>query len=223
MNPREFSHRWLPFLVARMDRFNQRHPWSHNDHFHPWVLRHLPVQRRSALDVGCGRGQLLCTLAHHFDQVHGTDQDAGMRQAAAQRVAHHTNASVDAQQLVELQGAYDLITMFAVLHHLDSERSLVEARRLLTPGGRLLVVGLTRPASRRDWAWDLVCLLTNPLIGLVKHPRPSRAGGDNPGVPVVDPKDTYADLQRIFRQRLPGATLRRRLGFRYTATWTKPA
>ena len=117
-------------LSTGMARLNARHPWSHNDHFHRWIVRHLPDQRRSALDVGCGRGELLGTLASHFDQVHGTDRDAGMRQAAARRVAQLPNASVDAQQLVELQGGYDLITMVAVLHHLDVDGSLVEAIEL---------------------------------------------------------------------------------------------
>ena len=205
-----------------MDHFNQRHPWSHNDHFHPWIVRRLPDQRRSALDVGCGHGRLLGTLATHFDQVHGTDRDAGMRQAASRRVSQHPNASVNEVQLEKLEGAYDLITMIAVLHHLDTDGTLVEARRLLAPGGRLLVVGLARPESRIDWAWDVLCLLTNPVIGLAKHPRPSRGGEDSPGFPVRDPKDTYADLQQIFEHRLPGVTLRRHLGFRYTAAWTKP-
>ena len=34
MDPRSLSHRWIPGLVAGMDRFNARHPWVHNDHFH---------------------------------------------------------------------------------------------------------------------------------------------------------------------------------------------
>ena len=45
-------------LVAALNRFNQRHPWSHNDRFHGWVLRRLPRRRETALEVGCGRGEL---------------------------------------------------------------------------------------------------------------------------------------------------------------------
>lgn len=221
MNPREVSHRWLPALVAQMDRFNQRHPWSHNDHFHGWIIRHLPRERRRALDVGCGRGELLDKLATRFDEVRGTDLDARMRAAASRRVTQHPNVTVTADQLPDLQGAFDLITMIAVLHHMDTERVLVEARRLLGPGGRLMVVGLAQPEIRLDWAWDVVCLLTNPLIGLAKHPRAAPRPQDAPEYPTVDPQDTYADLQRIFGRQLPGARLRRRLGFRYTAMWKK--
>ncbi|WP_328531873.1 hypothetical protein OG984_12435 [Nocardioides sp. NBC_00368] len=26
---------------------NARHPWSHNDHFHSWILANLPPRRRA--------------------------------------------------------------------------------------------------------------------------------------------------------------------------------
>jgi 2-polyprenyl-3-methyl-5-hydroxy-6-metoxy-1,4-benzoquinol methylase len=52
-----------------MESLNARHPWSHNDHFHGWIVRHLPERRALALDVGCGEGALLDVLALHVDQA----------------------------------------------------------------------------------------------------------------------------------------------------------
>ena len=172
--------------------------------------------------MGCGRGELLALLGDHFDHVHGTDLNAGMREAARARLIGHSNVSVAAHQLAELRGPYDLITMVAVLHHLDAGPSLWHVERLLSPGGRLMVVGLARPESALDWVWDSICAVTNPLIGLAKHPRSADRQADSRGFPVADPNETYAELRRIFRHQLPGSRLRRRLGFRYTATWTKP-
>lgn len=83
--------------------------------------------------------------------------------------------------------------------------------------------GWPRPETRLDWAWDVACLITNPLIGLAKHPAAVGPPGDGPAYPTVEPKDPYADLRGMFGRHLPGARLRRRLGFRYTAIWTKPA
>ena len=59
-------------LATGMARLNARHPWSHNDHFHRWILRNLPARRRAALDVGCGRGELVAALAPRFGEVIGT-------------------------------------------------------------------------------------------------------------------------------------------------------
>ena len=88
MNP------WVRRPVDALERFNTRHPWSHNDHFHPWILRHLPDGRGLAVDVGCGQGLLATRLASHFDRVVGIDADAGMRVAAAQETATLTNVTI---------------------------------------------------------------------------------------------------------------------------------
>jgi len=50
-------------LVAACDRFNQARPWSHNNHYHRWMLRQLPRTIDKALDVGCGAGDLARRLA----------------------------------------------------------------------------------------------------------------------------------------------------------------
>lgn len=202
-----------------LDRLNARHPWSHNDHFHGWILRNLPEQRRRALDVGCGRGALIAALADRFAHVEGTDRDQTMRDVATQRTAELANVTVTAHQLDELAGPYDLITMVAVLHHLDLDRTLAQIRRLLAPGGRFLVVGLAPPVSTADQVWDLTSAVANPLIGIVKHPRPA-ATRLAPQFPVMDPTIPFDELCARFAAELPGSRLRRRLCFRYTAVWT---
>ena len=70
------------------------------------------------------------------------------------------------------EGETDLITMVAVLHHLDLDGTLDQIPRLLAPGGRLLVVGLAKVDSLADTAIDLVSSAANPVMGLIKHPRP---------------------------------------------------
>ncbi|GHC80875.1 hypothetical protein GCM10007079_20150 [Nocardiopsis terrae] len=40
-------------LLSRLDRFNRRHPWSHNDRLSPWVVRRVAASgAREVLDVG---------------------------------------------------------------------------------------------------------------------------------------------------------------------------
>ncbi|MGV9801840.1 class I SAM-dependent methyltransferase [Mycobacterium sp. NPDC003449] len=201
---------------------NSRHPWSHNDHFHGWILRNLPVQRRRAVDVGCGRGGLVSRLARHFAHVHGTDQDAAMRTAATRLCTGLTNVTIDDAHLGDLNGPVDLVTMVAVLHHLDVETALAEVTRLLAPGGRFLAVGLAARRTVRDSAWDLASALTNPVIGMIKHPRPVSGGPQPPPFPVRDPELGFDELRVLVERIMPGARMRRRLAFRHTIAWTKP-
>jgi len=206
-------------------RINDRHPWSHNDHFHGWILRRLPAPRRRALDVGCGAGLLLSRLRGRFDEVLGVDADAAMAAVSTERFASDPAVSVRHAQFEEVDGTFDTITMIAVLHHMPLEAALRHASELLEPGGRLLVVGLARAESLADFAWDLLSALLNPLVGMVKHPQPvtEPVENDGPPLPMRDAAETFAELSRVARAVLPGARLRRRLFFRYTLEWTRPA
>lgn len=209
--------RWL-------HRVNQRHPWSHNDHFHDWILRRLPARRRRALDVGCGAGLLLSRLRGRFDEVLGVDADATMAAVSTERFAGDPVVSVRHARFEDVDGAFDTITMIAVLHHMPLEAALRHASELLEPGGRLLVVGLARPESLADFVWDVPSSLLNPLVGMIKHPQPVTEPVDDggPAMPVRDAAETFAELSRVVRRVLPGARIRRRLFFRYTLEWTRP-
>jgi SAM-dependent methyltransferase len=205
-----------------LDAFNARHPWSHNDYFHRWVLGHLPDRRDRALDVGCGRGELLGPLAQHFRHVDGVDLDPEMARAAAERHAKCDHVRVRRASFDEVAGNYDLISMIAVLHHMPLSEGLVHARGLLRPGGRLLVVGLARPQTVRDWLWDVSSALANPVVGVVKHRRPDRRPRQQPPFPVKDPALSFDEIKAEASDLISGARMRRHLFFRYTLEWTKP-
>ena len=210
-------------LSTAMAGLNARHPWSHNDHFHRWILANLPDRRRAALDVGCGQGALVAALAPRFGTVIGNDSDPAMREQAAGRCASLPNVAINGGDWSALEGPYDLVTMIAVLHHLDVSAALRDVRDLLAPGGRFLVVGLAPPQSIGDHVWDAASMVTNPVIGFVKHPRVSRVEPQPAPFPVQDPTMSYADLRRHLDDVMPGATMRHRLGFRHTIAWTRPA
>lgn len=214
--------RWgTPAALALRD-LNARHPWIHNDHFHAWILSRLPTRRRSALDLGCGRGGLLVELAPFFEDVLGIDRDATMRRAAAERCTGLPGVRVQDTAFDALDGPFDLVTMVAVLHHLELPETLRQVRRILAPGGRLLVVGLAAPRTVRDHAWDVASMVTNPLIGLVKHPWPRPAGMPAPAVPVADPVLSFGEIRDVVDRELPGARMRHHLGFRFTLEWEAP-
>jgi SAM-dependent methyltransferase len=231
MNARGSANPALASARRWLDRVNARHPWNHNEHFHGWILRNLPARRRAAVDVGCGTGQLAGKLAGHFARVTGIDADAGMAAAASARLAQDPGVIIRHCGFEEFgtaacDGEADLITMVAVLHHLCLDETLALIPGLLAPGGRLLVVGLARMNSLPDLVVDLVSAAANPVMGLIKHPRPARLAegpaAGQPVMPVMDPGTTLAEITAAARARLPGAAVRRRVFFRYTLRWDKP-
>src|SRR5216683_5226540 len=156
-----------------------RHPWNHNEHFHGWMLRNLPARRRAAVDVGCGTGVLAGNLAPRFARVTGIDADAGMAAAASTRLAQDPRVTIRRcgfEQFASAagDGDADLITMVAVLHHLGLDDTLARIPGLLAPSGRLLVVGLARVNSLPDLEVDLISAAANPVMGLIRYPRPAR-------------------------------------------------
>jgi 2-polyprenyl-3-methyl-5-hydroxy-6-metoxy-1,4-benzoquinol methylase len=218
------ARRWLAMV-------NSRHPWNHNEHFHGWILRNLPARRQAAMDVGCGTGVLAGKLAPHFARVTGIDADEGMSSAARARLAGDPRVSIMRCRFGEFaavtrESEVDLITMVAVLHHLDLSDTLARIPGLLAPGGRLLVVGLAKADTRADAVVDLISSAANPVMGLIKHPRRARqtdpTADGHPVMPVRDPTRTLAEIAAAAGASLPGAAIRRRLYFRYTLRWEKP-
>ncbi len=67
--------------------------------------------------------------------------------------------------------------------------------------------------------------LLNPLVGMIRHPRPvtQSVDGGGPVMPMRDAAETFTEISGVARRVLPGASIRRRLFFRYTLEWTSPA
>ena len=104
------------------------------------------------LEVGCGRGRFLERMRRAGWQVQGTEFDP----AAAERVRAKYGLQIDVGDLAALHypaDAYDAIAMSQVIEHVHDPRALLEeCRRVLRPGGRLV---LSTPnaaslAHRRD-------------------------------------------------------------------------
>lgn len=101
---------------------------------------------RTLLDIGTGTGRMLSVLGPRVQRGLGIDRSREMlavARANLERDGLH-NCSVrlgDMYGINAESGSFDLVTVHLVLHYADQPGQVVaEARRVLAPGGRLLVV-----------------------------------------------------------------------------------
>jgi DNA-binding transcriptional ArsR family regulator/2-polyprenyl-3-methyl-5-hydroxy-6-metoxy-1,4-benzoquinol methylase len=106
------------------------------------------------LEVGCENGALLCLLGENARNVIGVDTSKSMRLLARSRVHRSglTNCTVRGADLPVLpfeDAAFDLVVLSLILGSAaDTLDSLREARRVLKPDGRLMIVDRIQPAVR---------------------------------------------------------------------------
>jgi len=117
--------------VARIDRLRR---WMDDNG--------LPMQRKTALDFGCGVGRLTQALCGHFDACVGVDIAPSMIKKAKEFNQHGRKCVYRLNEENNLQafpnGSFDLIYTEHVLQHIRPQvalRYIAEFIRILKPGG----------------------------------------------------------------------------------------
>jgi ubiquinone/menaquinone biosynthesis C-methylase UbiE/uncharacterized protein YbaR (Trm112 family) len=138
-------------LARREDRFSYdalgRQPFQRairSLHFEAWA----PLIRPGSLvlDIGCADGLSTFDIARFDVRVIGLDISGEQIRRAAERAARERRDNVsfaigDADSLPVADGSVDYVLCYGSLHHVPSpERTLLEAERVLRPGGSFLAV-----------------------------------------------------------------------------------
>lgn len=111
------------------------------------------VAGRRILDAGCGAGPLFAALRDRGAIVTGFDKSAGMLELARRRLGADADLLVAelGSPLPFPDGTFDDVTASLVLHYLqDWGPALAELRRVLKPGGRL-IVSVDHPFMANLW------------------------------------------------------------------------
>lgn len=169
------------------------------------VLRRLDRVRPDGLgrvvELGCGRGLLLGDLAARADALLAVEGHAEAAAAAARRCPEALVLRGDLTALPLEGGQADVVVALDVLEHVDPDAFLAEARRLVRPGGHLLLTvpafpalwseadavaghrlryttGRLRPElDRQGWSWDAHTHYQAALFPLVWASRRLARGG----------------------------------------------
>ncbi len=132
-----------------------------------------PGQR--ALDVAGGTGDLSAGLAKQVGDrglVVLTDINAAMLAQGRDRlindgiVANVRYAQVNAERLPFADGTFDCVTIgFGLRNVTDKPAALASMRRVLKPGGQLVVLEFSRPAPMLKPLYDAYSFRVLPLLG----------------------------------------------------------
>ena len=117
----------------------------------------------STLDIGCGPGAAVRLAAPVVTKSVGIDNSAAMLQVAARRSKDHDNVEYhegSAEALPFPDNSFDRAWTVQAFHHWsDQAAGIVEAQRVLSPGGKLLIMeteGKGKHAMSRSKADEVV-------------------------------------------------------------------
>src|SRR5262245_22382569 len=192
--------------------------WTHNNHYHKFLLRHVPADSVNALEVGSGTGAFARQLATRSKQVLAIDLSSEMVRVARQRSPEFTNLEFRIADLMTAdlpQDYFDCVATIATLHHLPLREAFSRLKHALKPGGVLLVLDLFEPEkSLVDTGLNLAAMGASGALRLVhnrrlKPPREVRAAWEEHG--RTDSYPTMSELRAVAAEILPGADIRKHL------------
>jgi SAM-dependent methyltransferase len=185
------------------------------------------VAGRRILDAGCGSGPLFAALRDRGAIVTGIDKSAGMLELARRRLGDGADLQVAelGSPLPFPDDTFDDVTASLVLHYLeDWDPALAELRRVLKPGGRL-IVSVNHPfaeALKVDGRFDgqpadglgRVRVGTSPSTGPGAHaPHSARDPCEKTAAhrarPGSKPRPLAGEDARVRREGLAGRVWRR--------------
>jgi demethylmenaquinone methyltransferase/2-methoxy-6-polyprenyl-1,4-benzoquinol methylase len=165
-----------PFITTLFDRAARHYDWighllafGSGPYYRRRTLARAGLRpRMKLLDVATGTGQVARAAARILGDergVVGLDPSAGMLREA-RRVHAGPLVQGRAEEIPVRDGVFDMLSMgFALRHVTTLERAFAEYRRVLKPGGRLLMLEISRPRSSvARWAIRVYFQQILPLL-----------------------------------------------------------
>ena len=136
------------FFAGAAGRWDRLRDELYGRSFNQEALLALLPATWTVADLGCGTGQATAALAPYVRQVIAVDQSAAMLKAAKKRTAALGNVELRQGSLealpLDAASCDGALLLLALTYVEDPAAALREARRVLRPGGRLVVVDLLR-------------------------------------------------------------------------------
>jgi len=199
--------------------------WTTNNHYHNFLLKHVPQNCEIALEIGCGTGTFARLLAKCCKQVVALDLSSEMIRVARSRSSQFLNLEfhqADAIQWDFPESHFDYICSIATLHHLQQRVLLAKMKDALKPRGVLVVLDLVESNSLAERMLDVVGLGVSGSLRLIhngrlKPPAEVRKAWEQHG--KHDSYSTISQMRALAEEILPGSNVRRHLLWRYSLVY----
>ena len=203
--------------------------WDHNSHYANSLLKYIPADCKSALEIGCGTGAFARLLAKRAERVLALDLSPKMIQIARERSQKYANIDYQVDNVLEWEfpvEQFDCVASIATLHHLPMEEMLAKMKSTLKVNGTLMVLDLFQGEGLPDVLRSALAVLVSTTLKLIKtgRVRPSRA--EREAWAEHGQRDAYLTLSEVHgicADTLPGAQVRKHLLWRYSIVWKKAA
>ena len=123
------------------------------------------LKGKHVLEVGCGDGRLSAFLAREAENLVAIDPDETRIEAARQAVKNVDFRIGSGESLEFPKDSFDLVFFGFSLHHQDGFAALAEAKRVLKPGGDILLI---EPTIMSEYT-QLVALFEKEEPALLKN------------------------------------------------------
>jgi len=199
--------------------------WTTNNHYHNFLLKHVPQNCENALEIGCGTGAFARLLAKRCKQVVALDLSSEMIRVARSRSSEFHNLEfhqADAIQWDFPESHFDYICSIATLHHLQQRELLVKMKDALKSRGTLVVLDLVESNSLVERMLDVIALSVSGSLRLIhngrlKPPAEVRKAWEQHG--KHDSYSTVSQMRALADEILPESTVSRHLLWRYSLVY----
>jgi SAM-dependent methyltransferase len=217
----DFDH--VARLAAQHQTDNDGPPEPHER----YLLRHVPRPCDTALELGCGTGELSRRLALVARKVIALDLSTEMIRVARSRSAGQPNIQflVGDMMALPLHGGFDCVVSLNTLHHVDPVQALRAMRAALRPGGSLLIADLLERSGVRHVPINVVAALVRMVRGAIvnRHTRRGALHAAYKAHGCGEAHPSLAEARSLAEAQLPGAAVRAHLLWRYTVVWRSPS
>ena len=201
--------------------------WTANNHYHDFLLSHVPANCENALEIGCGTGAFARQLAKRCKRVVGLDLSSEMIRVARSRSSQFENLEFQLADVMTWdfpQSEFDFVCSIATLHHLEHRELLPKIKNALKPRGVLVILDLVQSSTMVERMLDAVGLGVSGSLRLIHNGRLQPPPEVRKAWEQHGKHDSYATVKQmraVANEIFPGSSVRRHLLWRYSLVYQK--